>query len=246
MSDNPIIAKMRQALILLSKDKEAGTKLFTEVAHDIDALELQLIEYQTFNDIDPPRFSEPRFILFTRDSGSLILPVKEGESAGVSYELTIRADTIQELALHTISAQNYLLSRGFKTKDTYFDERRAERQDTPLAASPKVAAAQPQNGELTFRCQEMLPMAKSQNDPSPIWKVQGDKSKYPVPFYDLEDVTVDRLDEQRTYLSDNGIDPLTMLNNNKAVKYDLAGWIATYVTNDKGYPAKVTGLIKAS
>ncbi len=188
-SNSPTVAKLRQALVLLAMDKEAGTNLLKEVAGKIEALENQVSEMSGFiNTVD----------IALRQ---LIIP---------------SLDTYQQpVASPVVTSQ-------------------------PAKSPPRSG-----NGDLFFNCQEMLPMTKSKTDPSPIWKIQGDKSQYPVAFYDLENQSAERLNEQRSLLLENGIDALQMYVNNKPVKHNLTGWRAYYEPNtDNNFPKKVVKLVK--
>jgi hypothetical protein len=176
----------------------------------------------------------------------------------VECQFTLRDWTDDALADRLISQLANLQSLGFIPFDAYVDQRRNGRQEqayTP-ASAPVPGPVAPQNGtrhpvqsipesELFFNCTAMLPGPKSKTDHDPIWKVAGDKSQYPTAFWDLEDLTVDRLNEQRAYLAEQGVDISQMYRNNKPVEIDLTGWIAYYQMSKTGnFPGKVTKLVR--
>lgn len=208
-------------------------------------------------ELDPPRFGEARCVAFTSEKGQLLLPVKEGESAGILWEVTVRGDDLGQLAAMVKQAQAVFIANGFVAKDTYLDQRRNERVAgltvTNTATGAVVSAPAPvsqganKGDYLIVKCKELSPGPKSDKDSSPIWKVLTDKSKYPVPFWDLEDEGVNRLDDQRAYLAQNGININEMYTNTKPPKpvvIDMTGWVAYCTQSDKGYPSKVVKLEK--
>ena len=192
---------------------------------------------------EPPRFGEARFVIFSRDSGSLILPVREGESAGVPYELTVRADGIEELANSTRLAQSYLLNEaGFKAKDTYLDQRRAERGDiASQVTTQKVALPQPggqsqtdnTNGLLTFPATELSATIMKGK---PYWGITGGRWQKPVRIWPevLEKAGIAEVNK------DTG---LAMLDDHQV--YDMTGWVCHCEVNpEKGWPSKIVKLVK--
>ncbi len=179
MSDNPTVVKMRQALATLSKDKEKAIFLFAEVANEIEALDSKVIDPP-----DPPRFDQPRYVLFTSQHGSLVLPT--GDGAGVLWELTTRADSIEEILRQAITAQKRALGLGFIPVDTYIDQRRQERTDNIPQIAPSVVTSQlPTNGQQTMLTQltKIAAGPLSDRDTTLIYKGMTGKSKHLVNIY---------------------------------------------------------------
>lgn len=238
MSDNPTVVKLRQALTLLAKDKEAGLKLFSEVASEIEALENKVIDPP-----DPPRFYEPRYEANTNQHGSLVLPTEEG--AGIVWELTTRADTIEETLRQMIVAQKTAIGLGFIPADKYVDQRRQDRgvpqMSGPVSMSKPTTYTQDTNGHPSAPATAIVAAPQSDQKPDLIWKLRiPGKSKYPVPIYEA-------IEEVKPALLSEGVDLSTLTTpDGKLREYQLSGWAAYYEAGEKGYPKKVIKLVKVS
>ena len=235
MSDNPTVIKMRQALTLLAKNKEAGLKLFSEVATEIEALDNKVMDPP-----DPPRFPDSRYVAFTSQHGSLVLPT--GDGAGVLWEITVRADSTMELFGQIQTIQQIALKVGFIPADKYIDQRRADRVDSqPTYQGPPVVTSQPQsaNGHPSTPALSIVAAPMSDKKPDLIWKIRTSKSKFPVPIYEA-------IEEAKPALATEGVDLSTFVTpEGKLREYQLSGWAAFYEQNEKGFPSKVVKLAKA-
>ena len=195
MSDNtsPTVAKLRQALTLLAKDKEAGLKLFSEVASEIEALEgrIEGLETSVIDPQEPPRFPDSRYVAFTSQHGSLTLP---HDGAGVLWELTTRADSIEETLRQMIVLEKTAISLGFIPADKYIDQRRQERDTSvnnqaavsfPHSAPPVVMSQPVQNGQQTMMTQltKIAAGPLSDRDTTLVYKGMTGKSKHLVNIY---------------------------------------------------------------
>jgi len=192
------------------------------------------------NPLDPPRFPDSRYVAFTSQHGSLVLPT--GDGAGVLWEITVRADSTMELFGQIQAIQQIALKVGFIPADKYIDQRRADRVDSqPTYQAPPVVTSQPQsaNGHPSTPALSIVAAPMSDKKPDLIWKIRTSKSKFPVPIYEaIEDVKPD--------LATEGVDLSTFVTpEGKLREYQLSGWAAFYEQNEKGFPSKVVKLAKA-
>ena len=209
------------------------------------------LETQVLPPIDsqgPPRFPDSRYVAFTSQHGSLVLPT--GDGAGVLWEITTRADTVQELFGQLKAAQDVALHIGFLPADRYIDQRRQERTDsqpgyqtlsvaTP-GSSQRVAMSQPanQNGHPSTPALSIVAAPMSDKKPDLIWKIRTSKSRFPVPIYEA-------IEEVKPAMATEGIDLSTFVTpEGKLREYQLSGWVALYEQNENGYPSKVVKLAK--
>ncbi len=184
--------------------------------------------------------NEHNAVAWTRVAG----PIGGKTGAHFEWSVTVRGDNPDGMIASIEEYERKLIAAGCIPIDAYVDQRKNERQiQSPPDAAPSESGRQtPQNGNgnvLTCVANELMAMPKSTNDPTLIWKVKTDKSKYPVPMY------IEVCREIAPMLKGYGIDLDVFIGDNgQPAKYSLNGWRAHYVQNDKGWPAKIVRLIK--
>lgn len=149
---------------------------------------------------------------------------------------TLRGHSEADLQRRLERRISSLVDSGWVAFDAYVDQRRAEREagnngkatHTPpptLPAVPSTAAPQPA-GELTFQAKTLSTTVDSGKA---YWKVKGGKfSQHGVSIWP-------------EILEGAGFDPDQL---DVMAVYNLEGYTATYVTNDKNQPHKVVRLSK--
>lgn len=152
------------------------------------------------------------------------------------FILRSHSDTeLQERLQRRISS---LVDSGWIAFDAYMDQRQAEREANgnsppramPPTLPPVVPTAPPvagqQSGELTFPAKILSCETK---DGKPYWKVKGGKFlQHGVRVWP-------------EVLEAAGLNPLQL---DPQIAYDLEGYTATYITNDRGQAQKVVKLAR--
>ncbi len=240
MSDNlhPAIVKSHEVFDTVWKTLPPEQKeAIKGLVQAIGELGSQVSQFENIDDSDPPRFSEPRYVAFTSQHGSLVFPTENG--AGIVWELTTRADTIEETLSQMVMAQKTAIGIGFIPADKYVDQRRADRGATSQVVTSQPGQPTDTNGHPSTPAQSIVAAPMSDKKPDLIWKIRTGKSKFPVPIYEA-------IEGVKPALMSEGVDLSTFVTHEgKLREYQLSGWLALYEQNEKGYPSKVVQLVKA-
>jgi hypothetical protein len=150
---------------------------------------------------------------------------------GLRWCVTVRAGLSPALARQAV-AQTIDLAKSVETSalkagwDAPGNGRKATAAPPPATASMPPVAGGNGNGDLTFQAQTLVANISEGNT---YWKVKGGKwSQYGVTIW--PEVLA------AAGFEPDGLDPTQ--------PYDLSGYTAQYIINDKGNPQKVTALVR--
>lgn len=154
------------------------------------------------------------------------------------WSVTVRGDGPTDMIEQIKYYEVTLIKAGCIPLDAYVDQRRSDRQQQRDEQQPI-----PQNGNnpqiSSCNALKLMAMQRKENEPQLMWKVLTDKSKYAVPMYE------EACQENAALLSNHGIDLGQFIGaNGQPAQYDLTGWTAHYLANDKGWPSKIVRLSK--